>query len=148
MKRQETVSSCHAVFWLLMIQHLFVYGTLKPGFENAFVAEQAGMLSYTEGYIKGYDLYHLEPENYPAIVPGTGRVYGGMMHFEDLAKALRILDELEGLNLEPPLYRREQVRVEPLAQVAWVYVYNYTIASASERFYLLPDGLWLGRPHR
>jgi gamma-glutamylcyclotransferase (GGCT)/AIG2-like uncharacterized protein YtfP len=87
--------------------------------------------------------YHLEPEGYPAIVPGPSRVYGGRLSFANMERALELLDELEELHLMPPSYRRETVRVEPMGQLAWVYVYNLPLPRSGAS--LVKTGLWLGK---
>ena len=122
-------------------EFVFVYGTLKPGLHNYYVAQKAGLLSYTEGYIEGFDLYDLQPENYPAIKPGRGQVQGGVMRFENIAAALELLDELEEAEAEPPMYTRRLVDVEPLGLKAWVYVYNLSVKRLGAS--LQPSGLWL-----
>lgn len=100
---------------------VFVYGTLKPGGRNYFLAE--GVTRAEDAYVDGYTLLHLEPEGYPGIVPGTGRVYGVVLTFANLPAALPALDALEGLHLEPPLYRRVTVTAQPSGETVWTYVY-------------------------
>lgn len=59
-----------------MTPSIFVYGTLKPGLRYRYLAERAGAFFERKAYLDGFDLYHLDPENYPALVRGGGRVYG------------------------------------------------------------------------
>lgn len=59
-----------------MISSVFVYGTLKPGLRYHYLAQQAGSFSKEEVYLEGFDLYHLEPENYHALIQGERQVYG------------------------------------------------------------------------
>lgn len=123
------------------VQGVFVYGTLKPGLHNYYVAQKAGAIDYQAGYIEGFELYSLEPENYPAIVAGKGRVYGGVLRFADLNHAFKLLDELEGTTDIPPLYSRQFVLVRPLGVTAWVYTYNLSLER--EGAIRVPSGEWL-----
>ncbi len=103
------------------ISRIFVYGTLKPGGRNYFLAE--GVVHTVPAYLDGYDLVHFEPEGYPAMVPGGGRVYGFVLSFADIGAALPALDALEGLHLSPPEYERVVVRAQPSGERVWTYVY-------------------------
>lgn len=100
---------------------LFVYGTLKPGGRNYHLAR--GVTHAEPAYVDGFDLLHFEPEGYPAIVPGTGRVHGFILYFADLSAALPTLDALEGLHLTPPEYARVPVTACPSGATVWTYVY-------------------------
>jgi gamma-glutamylcyclotransferase (GGCT)/AIG2-like uncharacterized protein YtfP len=104
-----------------MLNRIFVYGTLKPGGRNYFLAK--GVI-YTElAYLEDYDLVHFEPEQYPAMVAGAGRVYGVVLTFADIGAALPALDALEGCNLTPPEYARVTVTAQPSGLAAWTYIY-------------------------
>ena len=104
---------------------IFVYGTLKPGGRNYFLAR--GVTHTEDAYLGGYTLLHFEPEGYPAMVPssapGEDRVYGVILTFANLDAALPELDALEGLHLTPPEYERVLVRVGPSGETVWTYVY-------------------------
>lgn len=104
---------------------IFVYGTLKPGGRNYFVAH--GVTHAEDAFLDGYTLLHFEPEGYPAMVPsavpGDGRVYGVVLTFADFGAVLPDLDALEGLHLTPPEYERVLVRVQPSGETVWTYVY-------------------------
>ena len=69
---------------------IFVYGTLKPGGRNYFLAQ--GVTHTEDAYLVGYSLLHFEPEGYPAMVPssvaGEDRVYGVVLTFADFGAAL------------------------------------------------------------
>ena len=123
-----------------MIERVFVYGTLKPNYYNYYIAQKAGVLDFEEGYIEGYSIYDLRPENYPALVPGPGRVYGSVLRFADIEAALTLLDELECINDSPPLYSRRIAEVEPMGVKAWTYIYEQTLARPGVR--LEPSGIW------
>lgn len=103
---------------------VFVYGTLKPGLRYYSVAQQAGAFTQRPAWIDGFALYHLSPENYPAIAPGEGRVHGWCYRYEDIERALAVLDVLEGVQCQPPEYYRLQVRCQPSGELAWVYLYS------------------------
>lgn len=104
-----------------MLNRIFVYGTLKPGGRNYFLAK--GVTHTEPAYLEGYDLVHFEPERYPAMIPGEGRVYGVVLTFADIGAALPALDALEGLHLTPPEYARATVTVQPSGSTVWTYVY-------------------------
>lgn len=119
-------------------QRVFVYGTLMPGGSNAAVVRRAGLRAWEPAELPDFVIYHLEPEGYPAVVPGAGRVHGTLLWLDG---PLAPLDELEGLALDPPLYRRER---HPLhdGRSAWVYVYNRPQRLRSGGAVPLPDGRW------
>jgi gamma-glutamylcyclotransferase (GGCT)/AIG2-like uncharacterized protein YtfP len=121
---------------------VFVYGTLKPGFRYYLVAQQAGAFTQQPGWLEGFELYHLSPENYPALRPGQGRVYGWCYRYEDIERALPVLDALEGVHCEPPEYYRVQVRCQPSGEVAWVYLYRDLARLASESARRVESGNW------
>lgn len=126
-----------------MTSSVFVYGTLKPDLRYYSVAQQGGEFAKEEAYLEGFDLYHLEPENYPALIRGSGRVYGWIYHYKAIEQALDYLDELEGLKLEPPEYERVEALAQPGDKTAWVYLYlnQQRLATA----FRLEHGLWLPR---
>lgn len=104
-----------------MLNRIFVYGTLKPGGRNYSLAR--GVTHTEPAYLEGFDLLHFEPEGYPAMVPGTGRVHGVILTFADIGAALPALDALEGLHLTPPEYARVTVTAQPSGRTVWTYVY-------------------------
>ena len=119
---------------------VFVYGTLKPGLRYRYLAEQAGAFSEEEAYLTGFDLYHLAPENYPALVRGAGRVYGWRYTYKNISAALKVLDRLEGLHLVPPEYERIEAVSQPRDVAVWVYLYlNYARLESAE---LVSNGVW------
>lgn len=85
---------------------VFVYGTLRPGMANAAVARHAKLVAHAPATAAGLELYHLEPEGYPAAVRARGgdppTVHGAVLRVRDLAP----LDALEGIHDDPPLYHR------------------------------------------
>ena len=123
-----------------MTSSVFVYGTLKPGLRYRYLAEQAGAFSEEEAYLEDFDLYHLSPENYPALVGGDNRVYGWCYTYDDIGQALKVLDRLEGLHLDPPEYERVEAVCRPSGAAVWVYLYLNRARLASAE--LVRSGVW------
>lgn len=128
---------------------VFVYGSLMPGRHNAGVARAGGVtFGATPAHLSGHALLDFQPEGYPGIVPGTPEqlVYGWLLTYTpaDWARVLPHLDELEGLHLDPPMYRRERVTVQteagPLA--AWTYVYAWQERLRRAGCTPVPSGRW------
>ncbi len=127
------------------ITKIFVYGTLKPGGRNYFLAE--GVMHTEPAYLEGYELLHFEPERYPAMVPGVevsgaGCVHGVVLTFRDIEAALPALDALEGLHLSPPEYERVVVTVQPSGQTVWTYVYVNQMRLAAAGVSAVAGGDW------
>ena len=122
------------------IPYIFVYGTLKPGGSNYALAR--GVTHTAPAYLGGYDLLHFDPEGYPAMVPGTGRVYGVVLTFADIEAALPVLDTLEGLDLTPPEYGRILVTVQPSGKTVWTYVYVNSVRLAASGVTKVATGDW------
>lgn len=125
-----------------MIEYIFVYGTLKPGLRFHNLCQDVGLVSAQEGYLENYDLYHLSPENYPAVVAGSGTVYGYIFSFEDINEALEVLDDLEGINTKPAHYFRHKVTVKPQNIEAWAYIFNINNPERKTRLELVKSGNW------
>jgi gamma-glutamylcyclotransferase (GGCT)/AIG2-like uncharacterized protein YtfP len=106
-----------------LITKVFVYGTLKPGGRYHPVAQSAGAFTFEKAYLENFVLYHLEPEGYPAIIPGDGKVHGYVFEYDEIDRALLMLDKLEAIHDNPPEYTREQVIAKPMNEMVWVYVY-------------------------
>lgn len=104
-----------------MIKHIFVYGTLKPGGRNYYLAK--GVTCTESAYLDGFKLLNFEPEAYPAMVRGEGRVFGVVLTFADIGAVLPVLDALEGLHLTPPEYARIVVTAHPAGHDVWTYLY-------------------------
>ena len=119
---------------------IFVYGTLKPGGSNYFLAQ--GVTHTEPAYLGGYKLLHFDPEGYPAMVPGTGRVYGVVLTFGDIEAALPALDALEGLHLAPPEYARVLVTAQPSGETVWTYVYVNQVRLAGAGVTKIVGGDW------
>ena len=132
---------------------VFVYGTLMPDERYSGVASAAGAPERAErATLPGFVLHHLSPEGYPAVTPGAGTVHGWVLHYAPgtWAAALAHLDDLEGLHLRPPLYRR--VPATPVTDAgtgrAWVYVYAREARLAAPGAVPVPSGRWTDVPDR
>ncbi len=122
--------------------HVFVYGTLKPGGRYHSVAQRGGDFTSQDAYIGGFTLYHLEPEGYPAITRGRGKVHGNVFTFENIEQALPLLDELEGCHWNPPEYERIKTTAYPLNKEVWAYLYLDEERLKEPGAERLESGLW------
>ena len=127
------------------IRSVFVYGTLMPGGSNVHVAERGGPFTVREAYVEGFVLYHLEPEGYPAMVAGEGRVHGVLLDYDAIDAALVHLDALEGVAEEPPYYRREIVEARPMLEPVWTYLYARPQRLKQPGAQRIPTGRWQAR---
>jgi gamma-glutamylcyclotransferase (GGCT)/AIG2-like uncharacterized protein YtfP len=132
---------------------VFVYGTLLPGERNEHVARQGSAYQTEPATLDGALLCDLRPEGYPALFQeGQGRVHGSLYTYApaDWAAALPLLDDLEGLHLEPPLYRRAEVTVQTAGgpRPAWVYFYARDNRRQAPGCVPVPSGRWTEMPGR
>jgi pyruvate carboxylase len=106
---------------------LFVYGSLRRGFELHGVLAGLGARHVGKGSVGGrlFDLGH-----YCGAEPSTAaadRVHGEVYRLANPERALRVLDRAEGLRLDAPAespYQREAVAVtlqNGTTAQAWVY---------------------------
>jgi gamma-glutamylcyclotransferase (GGCT)/AIG2-like uncharacterized protein YtfP len=114
---------------------IIAYGTLKKGqlreslMPGDFVSN---------GYIKG-DLYDLGP--YPGLIGGYGRVLCEIYSTTNLVDDVRLLDRIEGTDLNPPLYQRKLIPVEcddGKLRYGICYFYNGDFDEAAK----IADGVW------
>jgi gamma-glutamylcyclotransferase (GGCT)/AIG2-like uncharacterized protein YtfP len=124
-----------------MSEHLFVYGTLRPGdvrwpLLQRYVADQ-GVDDAAVGRVFDTGL------DYPAAVFGEGGQISGrtyLLKARLLTEALAVLDEEEDTVVG--LYRR--VRVTTAAGIdAWAYAYGHGLELTP-----IPSGDWFDRPAR
>lgn len=111
-----------------MKQYLFVYGSLRKGYEPPEIAETAAKLKLVGEAHVFADLYDFG-EFTGLILGGQNKIFGQILELPDVAEILQKLDEYEGFypnDLETSLFRR----VKSFAYSAnetletWVYEYN------------------------
>lgn len=93
---------------------IFVYGILRDRLEGNYVGE---------GTLQGYDMYDMGA--FPAIVPGSGVIYGQLWKVQD--DELAICDSIEG---HPTFYKRTKVNIEDNfgeVHLAQVYVFQNSV---------------------
>jgi gamma-glutamylcyclotransferase (GGCT)/AIG2-like uncharacterized protein YtfP len=116
-----------------MPQYLFVYGTLRKGFEPPSIAETAEKLKFvSEGFVYG-NLYDLGPYT-TVILGGEGKVFGQILELPEDWETLQKLDEYEGFepnNIENSLFVRKltAARIPDGKIECWVYEYNRNLSS-------------------
>ena len=102
-----------------MTHYLFTYGTLKRGFSNNHLLNQAEFL----GAAKTLEKYSLWVSGIPYVFKGesVACIHGELYRVDELT--LKIIDRLEG---HPEWYRREEVKVvteKGETVTAWMYFY-------------------------
>jgi gamma-glutamylcyclotransferase (GGCT)/AIG2-like uncharacterized protein YtfP len=114
---------------------LFVYGTLRPGFDGPMARWLRGVARpIRPGEVRGI-LYKIA--DYPGLVAGEGgRVIGDLFALPDPAAILARLDDYEQCASycpEPHEYRRARIGVTtpdgPV--VAWTYIYALDVTGLS-----------------
>ncbi|TWU51642.1 gamma-glutamylcyclotransferase family protein [Rubripirellula reticaptiva] len=110
-----------------MIDHVFVYGTLKTG-QCRGGLWPAKPLSVQPAWVRG-TLYGRH--DYPAMMPGNDRVLGQVWSFDpsDMTTVMRVLDQIEGTSQPgyPDLYVRATLPTFGLdnAPIALAHAYHY-----------------------
>lgn len=104
---------------------LFVYGTLKRGYRNHQLLEKSSYMG--KGTISGYDLYDLG--SFPAIIRGTGEVYGELYEID--TETMKKVDWLES---EGSLYIKMPVNVSQDGKmiIAITYIFNRQVHNAKK----------------
>lgn len=127
-----------------MPERLFVYGTLRTGERNHGIARGLGLVATQRAVASGLDLFHLEPEGYPAVVSGSGVVHGEVLALD---RGLDRLDRLEGVDRPDPRYARVRRAVEVGAERAEVWIYLYLRIDRLERpgAIQIAHGDWVAR---
>ncbi len=121
---------------------VFAYGSLKAGEAGAGVAEAAGLVARVPAVAEGLSLFAL-PAGYPAAVLGEGRVFGELLLFADLDRALSALDAYEDAGREY-VRRTIWVETEEGRRPAWVYLYPSLEAVRRAGGTPLQEGRWRG----
>ena len=132
----------------MIVEKIFVYGTLKPGEVNYSYFCAAQVIEATRVYTRGR-LYHL-PIGYPAMSSGTSRVDGFLLVLAN-HDSLAILDRLEDYHPDKPPqdneYNRRKTQIyrlsgEPFGE-AWGY---FMVQKKIQQLggVWLPSGWWSG----
>lgn len=118
-----------------MTPHLFVYGSLRKGFQSPVYEYISRYFHYVcEASVKGK---LVDMGEYPAAVPeGDQQIIGELYLIKDMEEfgwAFAQLDDYEGVNVEEgetQLYRRELAQVECTEGTtpAWIYWYNQDVS--------------------
>lgn len=116
-------------------QQLFVYGSLRSGFNHpayAYISTHFTLAGSAKVKGKLYDL-----GDYPAALPANDEYYiiGELYQLkeeQEFSWAIAQIDDYEGINPEPgetALYKREltTVYINDHTTTAWIYWYNNTI---------------------
>lgn len=135
---------------------LFIYGTLMPYQRNHLFIGSPFIIC--PALIKGYSLWHLQPEDYPAMIHTDCEdiVRGYIVLYDEIEflRRLPILDKLEGTEEKPPLYRREKIDFKELVISCessiqyekpidtWIYIYNRTERLQKEGAFRVKSGDW------
>jgi gamma-glutamylcyclotransferase (GGCT)/AIG2-like uncharacterized protein YtfP len=128
----------------VLIVHLFVYGTLRPGdvrwpLLQPFVVGH-GVTDEVDG-----ELYDTGLDYPAAVFGGTGRIVGQTFEFitETLEFALAVLDEEEDAG---GMYRRTLIRTRG-GHDAWAYEYgaDLTELNGGRPLALITSGDWFSR---
>jgi gamma-glutamylcyclotransferase (GGCT)/AIG2-like uncharacterized protein YtfP len=113
-----------------MSEHLFVYGTLRKGYDLKLVGKVNHLIRYVGQGKVNADLYDLG--RYPGAIRTTGgpEVIGDIFELSDPGRVLRVLDKYEGIGTGKAasefVRRRSRVKLRSGKTVtAWVYWYNH-----------------------
>lgn len=105
------------------MRKVLVYGSLKQGYGNHRVMQEAGGELIGKHTLSGFDMHSLG--GFPAIVRGEGRVECEVYQVENLAP----LDRLEG---HPTFYKREVV------DDMYVYIFQHSVEGREK----VESGVW------
>ena len=115
-------------------QRLLVYGLLRQGLSLAGLMAGAKPLGIR--HVSGFVLYDLG--RYPGVVPGQATLVAELYEMPADC-SWEALDEAEGVEDDPPLYRREVVQLED--GPAQLYIYARPLGDARQ----ISSGDWLKR---
>ena len=115
-------------------QRLLVYGLLRHGLSMENLMKGAAPLGQRQ--VPGFVLYDLG--DYPGAVPGPG-VLVTELYAMPASADWSALDCAEGVDENPPLYRREEVNLDD--GPACLYVYARSVDGVSR----IDSGDWLDR---
>lgn len=99
---------------------VFVYGSLKEGFDNHDVINPVGQKIGKAWTVAKFAMYEDGFGNYPYLIRDGINKIEGELYKVDAGKGLERLDEFEGA---PDLYVRESIRVKTRKQTYNAYTY-------------------------
>ena len=100
--------------WLMLI---FVYGSLKKGFNNNWYLENSEFVCNDMTEPK-WEMINLG--SFPGVIPNASyNIYGEVYEIDD--ETLKMLDQLEG---HPTLYTRKTVKLKKTKEPVWMYIFN------------------------
>lgn len=118
-----------------MSERLFVYGLLREGQDYGHILARC---AHTGPHtVEGFALYNLG--RYPGAVRAPASVIGEVFVLEDAA-VFDVLDRLEGVHEQPPLYTRERCSPDGGSD-AWIYLYDRPVGDAPR----ILSGDWINR---
>ncbi|MCP1472071.1 gamma-glutamylcyclotransferase (GGCT)/AIG2-like uncharacterized protein YtfP [Sphingobium sp. OAS761] len=118
-----------------MLDHLFVYGTLRRGADSPMARRLRTATRYLGAAHAQGMLYRVA--SYPGFVPGAGgRVAGDLLLLEEAEATLAWLDDYEECSPHfPPPHEYRRIRLIVIAPdgpvEAWAYVYDRSVAGLS-----------------
>ncbi len=120
---------------------LFVYGTLRQGYTNAYAHFLHTHSSYRGSGTFPGRLYRVSW--YPAAIydpTATSQVHGQLFQLHQPREVLALLDEYEDIADDAGLYVRERIPIQMTKQIllAWVYLYNQPTANLTQ----ILTGVW------
>ena len=128
----------------IMTNLVFVYGTLKKGFGNHRLLEQAKFGG--RGYIERVKMLNLGA--FPALIRGGTRAAEGEIYYIN-DHTLSALDRLEG---HPTFYERQEAKIYPFGDefgehlFAWCYFLSKDSQAHYEKLCpVIEEGVWNGR---
>jgi gamma-glutamylcyclotransferase (GGCT)/AIG2-like uncharacterized protein YtfP len=98
------------------IMLVFVYGSLKRGFNNNWYLENSKFICNDMTEPK-WDMINLGA--FPGVIDGSYNIYGEVYEIDD--DTLKMLDQLEG---HPTLYIRRTVKLTKIKSPVWMYIFN------------------------
>lgn len=132
------------------VHNIFVYGSLREGFDNYNKYLKGKVSNIRPGIVQG-QLFHIADRGYPALLEGNNDVYGEIMTItKNYKDVLQTLDELEcfyGEGIISNEYNRKKVEVLNITtgekEQLPVYFFNTNNPEIEGlQFIFIPDGDW------
>jgi gamma-glutamylcyclotransferase (GGCT)/AIG2-like uncharacterized protein YtfP len=102
-------------------EYLFVYGSLKKGFDNHSLLSKSTIRIGKARTIKKFGMFEDSFGNYPYLIPQPISKIEGELYQINRKEILNEIDEFEGV---PDLYQRERIKVKTHKgeMIAFVYI--------------------------